>query len=216
MSIGIIVVDDHEVVRRGLKAILGNVPEIKWLGDATNSKEALQLLDRVHADVVVLDYKLGDVTGDRVCELIKSTHPDMKIIMLTAYCDEEIVTRCIKAGASGFVVKELGADQLIQAIITVSKDGMVLDKTAAAELVRKFHQLASLTGSKSGEDLGISARQLEVVKCVADGLSNEKIAERLCITCNTVQFHIQHVMEKLNCNNRAELIAKVMRLKLIE
>jgi two-component system, NarL family, response regulator DevR len=216
MSIGIIVVDDHEVVRRGLKAILGSSPEIKWLGDATNSKEALQLLDHVNPDVVILDYKLGDVTGDRVCELIKNTHPEVKIIMLTAYCDEEIVTKCIRAGANGFVVKELGADQLIQAIVTVSKEGMVLDKTAAAELVRKFHQLASQTGSKSGEDLGISTRQLEVIKCVADGLSNDKIAERLCITGNTVQFHIQHVMEKLNCNNRAELIAKVMRLKLIE
>jgi DNA-binding NarL/FixJ family response regulator len=216
MSIGIVVVDDHEVVRRGLKAILSGVPEIKWLGEATNAKETLQLLDRTNTDIVILDYKMGEITGDRVCELIKSAHPDVKVIILTAYCEEKIVTRCIEAGANGFVVKESGADQLIQTIRAVSQDNMVLDKKATREVVRKFQQAASLPGSKSGDELGISARQLEVIRCVADGLSNEKIAEKLSISVNTVQFHIQHVMEKLTCSNRAELVAKVMRLGLIE
>ncbi len=214
-QVSVVVVDDHEVVRRGLRTIFEGVPWIKLLGEAATANEALSLVQRTLPDVVILDFKLRGGDSVRLCREISHTLPGVHVVILTAYCDEEIVGRCVEAGAHGFVIKDVGAARLIETIRSVSENKVVLDGEAAKELMNRLSHFAEHQGHIRAEEFGISQRQLEVLSAISEGLSNEHVADRLFISVSTVQFHIQQLTDKLGCVNRVELVAKAIRLGLI-
>ena len=206
--IRVLIVDGHPLARSGLRTFLKAYPDLEMVGEADNGPDALDLIGAVRPDVVLMDLVMQELDGVETTRRLKTAWPDVAVIALTSVEDGDMVERALRAGASGYLVKTVGADELVAAIRAARAGGRVLGPEAAAALARAVGE------PRVGDDL--SERERQVLGLVAAGLSNGQIAERLSITRATVKFHVGSILGKLGVATRSEAIALAYQRRLVE
>lgn len=208
----VLICDDHTLFREGIKEILRSQPSIEILDEAENGREAVTKAHRAHPDIVLMDVAMPDLGGFEATGRILRDSPRTKVIILTMYEEEEVITRCLKAGASGYVLKDSPRSDLIHAIDTVRRGGQYLSSRALKKVVKQ-HVKGAKTTETDYERL--SDREREVLKLLADGLALKEIAARLMLSVKTVDAHKTNMMRKLDLHDRSEVIKYAISRKLI-
>jgi len=202
-SLRILLVDDHEVVRLGLGTLLEDVPDTLVVGEAGTGKEALEACQRLAPDLVLLDIRLPDQSGLDVCRQINRHWPQTKVIILTSFVDDEMVADAILAGATGYVLKQVGNQELLRAIEAVRHGAALLDPQVTQRVLHRMRMTEHLLDTSAFRDL--SRREMEVLLLVSQGKSNREIADALSVSEKTVRNHVSNLLEELDLNNRVEL-----------
>lgn len=214
-KIKLLLVDDHAVVRTGLRMLLQVQPDFEIVGEAQNGVEALQLVRALHPDVVLMDIQMPDMNGIEATERIRKTWGDTVVLALTMHEDDQYFFEMLRAGASGYIPKRAAPDELVSAIRAVSQGGVFLYPSLATRLVQDFLQRSSAGEQPALED-ELTEREREILALVAEGLTNAEIADRLVISVKTVDRHRENMMRKLNLHNRIELVKYAIRKGLID
>ncbi|MGH3353133.1 MAG: response regulator [Nocardioides sp.] len=213
--IRVLVVDDQELFRRGLVALLASEPGIEVIGEATNGIEGTERAAAAAPDVVLLDVRMPKQTGLEACVAIKEAVPSANIIMLTVSDEEADLYDAVKAGAMGYLLKDSSIDQVAQAIRVVADGQSLISPAMAVKLMEEFKQMSSPDRSPvPGPKL--TDRELEVLGLVAKGLNNREIAKRLFISENTVKNHVRNILEKLQAHSRMEAVMYAVKQKLLD
>ena len=207
--IAVLLVDDHEVVRVGLRSLLARERGIEVVGEAGSAAEAVAQASRLRPDVVVMDVRLPDRSGVEACREIRAETPEAQVIMLTSYADEEAVFASIMAGASGYLLKQIRGQELVRAIETVAAGQSLLDPAVTQKVLEKVKRLAA--GHQLDEITSLSAQERKVLALVAEGKTNKEIAAALGLSDKTVKNYLSRVFEKLNLSRRAEAAAYFAR-----
>ena len=209
-KIRVLIADDHGLMRAGVRALLQATEDIEVVGEAEDGDEAIREVRRLEPDVVLMDVAMPGLGGLEATLVIRKEKPDVKILVLTQYDDREYVTRFLKAGVSGYVLKKAAAGELVAAIRAVERGGLVLDPEIARDVVDdKGREHAQEQAEDPYETL--TDREKQVLKLVAEGSSNKEIAETLDISVKTAMAHREHLMEKLDLHSRTELIKFALR-----
>ena len=205
----ILLVDDHEVVRQGIKAMIDSQDDMVVVGEAATAEDGVRRVGYDDPDVVVLDVRLPDSSGVEVCREIRSRFPDVRVLMLTSFADEEALMSAILAGAAGYVLKRVKGTELIEDIRRVGRGESLLDPEMTQRL---FERLRS--GPKSDPLLGrLSDREREIVFRIAEGKTNRQIAEEMFLAEKTVKNYVSNLLAKLGMSRRSEVAAYVARLE---
>ncbi len=207
-KIRVLLVDDHQVVREGLSALLSAQPDIVVVGEAGNASEAIRRIGYDSPDVVMLDERLPDKAGSAVCSDILERFPEVKVLMLSSHADEEALQRAIKAGSSGFLLKALDSKVIIDAVRTVAAGGEVLDPALTSDL---FHSIRH-EGEGPSELAGLSEREKRVLELLGQGLSNRQIADEVYLAEKTVKNYVSNLLRKLDLRSRAEAATFAVRV----
>lgn len=213
-KIRILIVEDHEVVIKGIKTLLEPYDELEIVGQALDSKEAMQKVEELSPDIVIMDINLPEVSGIEVTEMITSQYPLCRVIYYTSHVDEELITQGFEAGAFGYVPKNFKPQELIEAIHLVN-DGQKFMKGIVSEKFISSY-LKSEKEKKMKQDIPLSERELEVLKHMSQGLSNKQIADKLFISIRTVETHKHNLMKKLNIYSTAELVIYAIQNNIIK
>jgi two-component system, NarL family, response regulator NreC len=215
MTIRLLLVDDHAVVRSGLKMLLSGHNEMEIAGEAGSAAEALAETERVQPTVILMDIGLPDKTGIEATREIKAKFPDVNIVALTIHEDEEYFFKMLDAGASGYVPKRAAPEELITAIKAAAIGEVYLYPSLAKLLVRDFFNPERTADDKVKLD-GLTERECEVLTHLAEGASNDEIAASLVISPKTVERHRENIMRKLNLHSRSELVRYAIRKGIIK
>ncbi len=204
-KIAVLLVDDHEVVRIGLRSLLARERDIKVVGEAGSAAEAVTQATRLQPNVVVMDVRLPDQSGVDACREIRACQPKVQVIMLTSYADDEAVLASIMAGAAGYLLKQIRGMELVRAIETVAAGQSLLDPAVTQTVLERMKRLAS--GQQSDEITALSAQERKVLALVAEGKTNKEIANDLDLSDKTVKNYLSNIFTKLNLSRRAEAAA---------
>ncbi|UCC90022.1 MAG: response regulator transcription factor [Anaerolineales bacterium] len=202
-ALRILLVDDHEVVRMGLATLLEDDPDVRIVGEAGSAREALEACQRLNPDLVILDIRLPDQPGVNVCRQIVERWPHIKVIILTSFVNDELIAEAISAGAAGYVLKQVGNQELLRAIQAVRRGEALLDPQVTQRVLQRIRQTERLLDAGAFRDL--SHRELEVLHLVSQGKSNPQIAQALSLSEKTVRNHVSSLLTKLDMSNRIEL-----------
>ena len=214
MTIRLLLVDDHAVVRTGLRMLLENEEDIEIVGEAGTGHAALQMVERLQPDMVLMDIGLPDMTGIEVTRQMKQQWPQVAIVALTIHEDEEYFFQMLQAGANGYVPKRAAPEELLTALRTAADGGVYLYPSLARLLVRDY-----LSGDREAAPTaidGLTDREQEVLAHLAEGASNQEIADTLNISPKTVARHRENLMRKLNLHSRSELVKYAIRKGIIK
>ena len=211
-AIRVLLVDDHEVVRFGLRSMLAIEPDIAVVGEAADGAAAVRAAHTHQPHVVVLDLRMGGLDGIEACRAITSELPGTAVLILTSFGTDEAVLQALMAGASGFLLKNAGRAELLRAIRIVASGQSLLDPAITGRVTRRLVELASRDGHP--ELAQLSPREREVLTLVARGLSNREIGDRLVISETTARNHLSHIFDKLGLRRRSEAVALATRLGL--
>lgn len=206
--IRIMIVDNHEMVRRGLALFLKNFDDLRLVGESSHVQETLSLCAELQPDVILIDVIMPNEDGVGLIRAIKQTYPAIQIVALTTLNDMDTVTAVIQAGVTGYLLKTISDDQLANAIRTAFQGQQVLSPEVAKVLVN-----AAMRPPEP--QYRLTERELEVLRQMVQGLNNREIAERLFVSRSTVKYHISSILSKLNVSNRSEAIALAIKYKLI-
>lgn len=213
--IKLLLADDHAVVRSGLRMLIEAQPDMEIVGEAETGREAIKQVKALQPDIVLMDVQMPDLTGIEATQVIKERFPETAVLALTMYEDEQYFFEMLKAGASGYVPKRAAPDDLVKAIRTVSRGEVFLYPTLASRLVQDYlHRVEDGDQPLIYDDL--TPREREVLTLVAEGLTNQEIADQLVISVKTVDRHRENMMRKLNLHNRIELVKYAIKKGLIE
>jgi DNA-binding NarL/FixJ family response regulator len=205
MTIKLLLADDHAMVRRGLQVFLSTQNDIKLIGEAATGQETLTQVAALQPDIVLMDIHMPGMSGIEATKQIKLSHPDVKVIILTSFSDQEHALPAIRAGAKGYLLKDIEPEDLVRAILNVHNGKVELHPDVAGQLMSQFAD-ADQDASPS-VDHGIpelTAREQDVLKLIASGKSNRTIAEELFISEKTVKSHVSHVLSKLGMTDRTQ------------
>ncbi|MCW2770114.1 MAG: DNA-binding response regulator [Aeromicrobium sp.] len=207
----VFLLDDHEVVRAGLRQLLESSGDIDVVGDADTASAALVRIPALRPDVAVLDARLPDGSGIEVCRAIRSSHPDIKVIILTSFDDDEALFASIMAGAAGYVLKQVTGQDLIAAVHHVANGGSLLDPSVTAKVMDRLRDGAP---GEPEELRSLTAQERRILELVAEGLTNRQIGERLFLAEKTVKNYMSNVLAKLGLERRTQ--AAVFATRLLE
>src|SRR6516162_9697669 len=213
-EIRVAIIDDHAIVRQGLRAMIDREPDLRVVGEAPSATTAMAMLDRARPGVVLLDLKLtagSECDGLSLCKTITQRYPDSRVLVLTSSVDEWLILESIKQGAKGFVLKDVDLTELIRAIRAVHRGESAFDSRSAGVVVQWMH--GSQRAGTAACD--ITPREREILALLARGLSNVAIGQRLYISAATVKFHVGNIMQKLGALRRAESVYAASKLGLI-
>ncbi|UMP07247.1 response regulator transcription factor [Amycolatopsis sp. EV170708-02-1] len=209
MAIKVFLVDDHEIVRRGLADLLGSESDIEIAGEAASVSEALARLPKSDADIAVLDVRLPDGTGIELCRDLLSTERDLRCLMLTSYADDEALFTAIMAGASGFVLKQVLGNDLVSAIRTIAGGGSLLDSRTTAALMNRIRR----ERDRNDPTAGLSEQERTVFELIGEGLTNREIGERMFLAEKTVKNYVSRILAKLGIQRRTQAAVMASELK---
>lgn len=210
--ISIVLVDDHAILRQGIRSILERHPQMSVVGEAATSQQAMAVVSSTRPRIVLLDLKLStssDTEGLELCQKLTSTYPDTAVLVLTTFMDDQLVVRAIRSGARGYVVKDVDTRELVRAIQAVSQGESAFDSRSAAAMVRSLNARSPL------ESKQLTEREREVLSLLAHGLSNRDIGKRLYISETTAKFHVGNIIRKLNVSRRAEAVYAASKMGMI-
>ena len=207
----ILVVDDHEVVRQGLVALLDRREGFEVVAEAGSVAEAIAMAHRFEPDIVVLDVRLPDGSGVEACREIRSERPATKIVMLTSYPDEEAVLSAIVAGASGYLLKQIRARDLVSALEAVGRGESLLDPAVTEKVLERVRRIA--TGESTDELAQLTSQEQKILLLVAEGKTNKEIATEVFLSDKTVKNYVSSILSKLNLERRAQAAAYMARLR---
>lgn len=210
----LLLVDDHEVVRLGLRALLEHHPQFEVVGEAANSKETMEMVETVKPDIVLLDIRLPGVSGVEVCEEITQKYPDVRVIILTSYAEDEMLFSAIRAGASGYVLKQIGGDGLIRAIEAVGRGEALLDPAVTQRVFQEVRR--AVKEEEASAFVNLSQQEKHVLLLVSEGKTNREIAKALYLGEGTVRNYVSSILSKLGVSNRAEAAAYAVEHSLRE
>jgi DNA-binding NarL/FixJ family response regulator len=214
----VVIVDDHALFRRGLQLVLNQEPDIEVVGEAADGQEAIQKAQELMPDVVLMDVRMPRRSGIEATVELKNLLPHVKILMLTISDDEADLFDAIKAGASGYLLKEISIEEVAESVRSVAAGQSRISPTMASKLLTEF-AVMSRRGEGERERLPVprlTDREMQVLRLVAEGLGNKDIAKRLYISENTVKNHIRNILEKLHLHSRMEAVVYAVREKLLE
>ena len=212
-KIRVLVCDDHQLFREGVKSILNAQPTLEVVGEASDGKEAVDMALKLDPDVVLMDISMPVLRGFEATRRLKRARPCIKVLILTVYGDEDLVTRCLDAGAAGYILKDTPPVQLVYAIEAVNQGQQYLSPSVLKGLVRQH--ISQPSGLKSGYEL-LSDREREILVRLAEGESLKDLATRLDLSVKTVDAHKTNLMRKLDLHDRSELIRYAIRKHLVE
>lgn len=210
----ILLVDDHEVVRLGLKSLLELHPQYEVVGEAGTAKEAVEQVARNRPDVVLMDIRLPGASGIEACEEITRSYPGTKVIMLTSYAEDEMLFSAIRAGASGYILKQISGDALISAIDAVSRGEALLDPAVTQRVFQEVRR--AVKDEEALAFANLSQQEKHVLMLVSEGKTNREIAKTLFLGEGTVRNYVSSILSKLGVSNRAEAAAYAVEHNLKE
>ncbi len=215
--IKVLIVDDHTIVRDGIKALLSGQDDIRIESEASSGRDLLSLLKTSHPDLILLDISLPDYSGIELCEIVRREYPVIQVLFLSMYNTEEYIFNAIKAGAQGYLPKNISQSELLLAIRTVSQGTEYFSESISNIILKSYIKKAK---DKEPESLNpensLSKRELEILKLFAEGFPNPEIAEKLFISTRTVESHKNHIMQKLNLKSTVDLVKFAIKHQIIE
>ena len=215
--IKVLIVDDHALFRRGLQMVLEGESDIDVVGEAGDGHEAIERAESATPDVVLMDVRMPRRTGIEATRVIKETLPSTKILMLTISDEEGDLYEAIKAGASGYLLKEISIEEVAGAVRKVNQGQSLISPSMASKLLNEFAAMVKRRDERNQvPGPRLTERELEVLKLVAKGMNNRDIAQELFISENTVKNHVRNILEKLHLHSRMEAVVYAVREKLLE
>lgn len=209
--IKVLIVDDQTMFSESLSEILNSEPGIEVTERASTAAEAESIVDRHPIDVVLMDFKLPDKNGSAATASIKERHPEVQVVLITGYPDEDILLSALEAGASGFISKSQATSEAVSALRRAHEGDTVIDPTTLAKLLPKLRYRSK----EEGLSPELTRREVEVLKLLAEGTSNREIAEKLHLSIHTVRKHVQNISTKLEAHSKLEAVSKAIRLGII-
>lgn len=197
------IVDDHEMVREGLRSILKDDPELKVVGEAGDGEKALELIPKLHPDIVLLDIKMPGMDGVEVCRRVRAQFPSIAVIALTTFMEGRLVQECIRAGARGYVLKDVERFQLKQILRTVASGESVIDPKVMGHMVSELQEGTAKTDDNIGRS-ELTAQQVSILRLIAQGYSNKEIGVQKSLSENTVKSYVQDLLQKMGARNRVD------------
>jgi two-component system, NarL family, response regulator DevR len=201
----ILVVDDHEVVRLGLRSLLEHHSQFEVIGEASTAKEAIEQAAHLHPDIVLMDIRLPGASGIDACESITTQFPEIRVVMLTSYAEDEMLFSAIRAGASGYILKQIGGDDLIRALESVGRGESMLDPAVTQRVFQEVRR--AVKEEEASAFVNLSQQERHVLLLVSEGKTNREIAKALFLGEGTVRNYVSSILSKLGVNNRAEAAA---------
>jgi len=212
MSVRVFLLDDHELVRRGIRDLLWAEEDLLVVGEASTGEEALEKVPQTRPDVAVLDVRLGDdptgMNGIEVCRELRSSHPEVACVMLTSYADDEALFASIMAGASGYVLKQIRGSDLVDAVRRVAAGESLLDPAVTARVLERLRQPTHVDDPLAG----LSPQERRILDLIAEGKTNRQIGEAMFLAEKTVKNYVSHLLAKLGMERRTEAAAYAARL----
>jgi two-component system response regulator DevR len=209
--LSLLIVDDHEVVRQGLAALLGRRPEFQVVAEAGTVAEAVAAARKFRPDLVVMDVRLPDGSGIEACREIRAEMPDTRVVMLTSYPDEDAVLSAIIAGASGYLLKQVRARDLVSALETVGRGESLLDPAVTGRVLERIRRIA--TADQPDELAQLTSQEQKILLLVAEGKTNKEIAADVFLSDKTVKNYVSSILAKLNLERRAQAAAYMARVR---
>jgi len=213
-KIRILLVDDHTILRQGLRSILGHQEDFEVIAEAENGRQAVELVRQLRPDVVVMDIAMPLLNGILATEQIRRETRCTQVLILTQHENEEHIRRSLAAGASGYLLKDVDSDELISAIRAVHQGESILSPAITRLVIEDYLRWGDIRPEETSNSL--TPRESEILQLIAEGNTNKQIAEILCISIKTVQAHRSNLMNKLDLHDRAELIKYAIQKKIIE
>lgn len=214
-NIRIAVVDDHEIVRDGVKMLLEDEPGLQVAFEAETGKEAVELCKKEEPDLVIMDITMPEMDGIQATKIIKNNYPDIKILALTMLSEDQHIRKMIKAGASGYILKSSGKNELIKAINSIMEGNHYFSDGATKAILQELVNPV-VTKSKDDDEVNITERELEVLKLIVDEYTNQEIAEELFVSVRTVDAHRRNLLQKTGVKNTAGLVKYALKNKLFQ
>ena len=217
-KIRVLVVDDHTLVREGTAKMLELTNQFAIVGQASSARDALEQVRRLMPEVVLMDIKMPGVNGIEATRLIKQESPEVEVIVLSMFDEDEYVVEAVKAGATGYLLKDSTQEELVNAIRVVHSGGSLIQPALARRVLKEFAHMArgQMQSGRAGAVKDLSDREVEVLQYVAEGKSNKEVAEVLTISEKTVKAHLRTIFRKLEVVDRAQAVAHAMRKGLVE
>ncbi|MBI2863752.1 MAG: response regulator transcription factor [Chloroflexi bacterium] len=207
-TVRILIVDDHDVVRVGLRSLLDGRGTFRVVGEAASAAEAVSKAEQCDPDVVIMDIRLPDGSGIEACREIRARRPEAKVLMLTSYADDEAIFASILAGAAGYVLKQIRSQSLVEAIENVARGESLLDPAVTQRVLERLRKGSSL--SENGKR-ALTDQEEKILSLVAEGQTNREIAQALFLSEGTVKNYVSNILAKLNLSRRSQLAAYVAR-----
>jgi len=201
----LLLVDDHEVVRLGLKSLLEENPHYEVVGEAGTAKEAIEQTGRLRPNIVLMDIRLPGSSGIDACEEITKNYPDIRVIMLTSYAEDEMLFSAIRAGASGYILKQVGSDDLMREIDAVGRGEALLDPAVTQRVFQEVRR--AVKDEEASAFASLSTQEKHILLLVSEGKTNREIAKSLFLGEGTVRNYVSSILSKLSVSNRAEAAA---------
>ncbi|MCD7034458.1 response regulator transcription factor [Metabacillus sp. GX 13764] len=220
MKTRIAIIDDHQLFREGVKRILDFEPSFEVVAEGDDGDEAVRIVDEHRPDVVIMDINMPNVNGVEATKQLVDANPETKVIILSIHDDENYVTHALKTGARGYLLKEMDADTLIEAVKVVADGGSYLHPKVTHNLVNEFRRLATTGGGGGSQHIQpevrrplhiLTRRECEVLQMLADGKSNRGIGEALFISEKTVKNHVSNILQKMNVNDRTQAVVVAIK-----
>lgn len=207
--IRVFLVDDHEVVRRGVASLLEDEDDLTVVGEAATAEQALSRISAVKPDVAVLDVRLPDGSGVEVCREVRSAHPEIACLMLTSFADDDALFEAVMAGASGYVLKQIHGSDLVGAVRTVAAGGSLLDPRSTGRMLDRLRQ----NGGRPDPLAALTPQERQILDLIGEGLTNRQIGERLFLAEKTVKNYVSSLLGKLDLKRRTQAAVLVAQLR---
>lgn len=215
--IKILLVDDHKIIREGIRSLLKNEPKIEVIGEACNGQDMIELLGSVYPDVILMDLNMPVMDGFEATKYIHDNHPDIRVIILSMLDHENYISKTLEAGASGYILKNTGRDEMIYAINTIANGNQFICTEIAFNLLKRIQMNAVKTDTNGSRQPGdLSKREIEVLRLIAEGFTNAEIADKLFTSKRTIESHRQHLIEKTQAKNTAALVKFALEKGIID
>lgn len=217
----VVLVDDQTLIRQGIRMLLSTEPGIEVVGEAANGAEALAVIEQVRPEVVLMDIRMPVMDGVAATREITRRRPEIGVIILTTFDDEEFVFEGLRAGARGYLLKDISSEEMAEAVRAVAKGGALIQPSITRKVLSEFARLSTPPASSAAQHAAamlpepLTERELEVLKCIAEGASNREIAERLVITEGTVKNHVSNLIAKLGVRDRTQALVKAQEIGII-
>ena len=207
--IKVLIVDDHSLVRNGIRTILSIYDDIEVIGEAENGKEALEICGKCLPDVVLMDLIMPEINGIEATKKILESWPTIKVVTLTSFVDKKLIEDSLKAGAIGYVLKNISGENLVATIRDAKKGKSTLSSEASDFLISNIKKPTVV-------EYQLTNQEKNILGCLVEGLSNKNIAQKLVLSLSTVKFHVSNILNKLGASSRAEAISIAIKNKLVE